>query len=203
MLFEAESSTATKWSRHLTVHVPKRAFVDNASVGMFVKRHVLLHPKAAGLRVDRDAGDPVCIVDHTVYSRCESDAPIKEALPRQSTPLCPSVVCHAQEPCAAYYIQQQNRQLGGAATELAMGRAARASSGLLAQRPGDKRFCRVRTPARAVRRLGLAAGPTLHCPVYNTGNWRRMRGVPLLTWAVGCYSNAMACVTRPPLIRRF
>lgn len=42
-VLELDSTTATKWSRHLVVHLPGAVFASNAHAGRFVKE-VLQHP---------------------------------------------------------------------------------------------------------------------------------------------------------------
>lgn len=70
---ELDSSTVAKWSRHVIVTLPGRAFASTADVGAFVRGHVLRHPLAAGLLLPSQhlpGGAPASIVDIAVYSRC-------------------------------------------------------------------------------------------------------------------------------------
>ena len=68
-VFETDSSTDTKWSRHLLVRIPGYAFASNAEVGAFVRR-MLASSDAAKLNVLDEKGERVVFVDMAVYSRC-------------------------------------------------------------------------------------------------------------------------------------
>jgi hypothetical protein len=74
---ESDSSTGVKWSRHVTVHIPGRAFASSVAVGAFVKDHVLRHPLAAQLQVQTAATGgntaPTSIIDDAVYTKCASN----------------------------------------------------------------------------------------------------------------------------------
>ena len=75
-VLEADSTTDAKWSRHLVVHIPDRAFASAVAAGHFVKQHVLQHPDAQQLDVATasTAGgrEQQCcsFVDDSVYTKC-------------------------------------------------------------------------------------------------------------------------------------
>ena len=77
-VLESDSSTDAKWSRHLTVRMPGRAFASSVAVGVFVKDHVLRHPLAAQLQVaaETTGGHSVqtSMVDDAVYTKCAPDS---------------------------------------------------------------------------------------------------------------------------------
>ena len=68
-IVETDSSTATKWSRHLLVHIPGHAFLSSSEVGAFVQ-HLLADPAASQLLVQTSKGTTGSFIDTAVYSRC-------------------------------------------------------------------------------------------------------------------------------------
>ena len=72
-ILESDSSTEVKWSRHITVRVPGRAFASSVAVGVFVKEHLLRHPLAEEVMVTAAAAGGAVrtsIVDDAVYTKC-------------------------------------------------------------------------------------------------------------------------------------
>lgn len=78
-VLESDSSTETKWSRHLTVRLPGHAFASSVAVGVFVKDHVLRHTLAEQLLVAAPTmgADSVqtSTVDDAVYTKCAASPP--------------------------------------------------------------------------------------------------------------------------------
>lgn len=67
-IYETDSSTEAKWSRHLVVRVPGHSFASNFEVSVFVRR-VLADGQADQLLVLDEKGAHVSFVDMAVYSR--------------------------------------------------------------------------------------------------------------------------------------
>jgi hypothetical protein len=72
-VFESDSSTEAKWSRHLLVRIPGHAFQNNEHAGRFVRQHILQHADAQQLVVKAlSGGEEITrsVVDEAVYTKC-------------------------------------------------------------------------------------------------------------------------------------
>jgi hypothetical protein len=71
-IVESDSSTASKWSRHLLIRIAGHALPSNVHVGYLVKSIILKHPLASQLEVTRmHDGRQVAtsFIDDSVYTR--------------------------------------------------------------------------------------------------------------------------------------